>query len=70
VTANGIQPGSYGIRLYSSAGEEVVRRYYNIQATYINERLPIPASLPAGVYVLRVTSNTDVIAHQTIIITH
>ncbi|TCJ17750.1 T9SS type A sorting domain-containing protein [Flaviaesturariibacter flavus] len=70
VTLNGIQPGNYGIRLYSSAGEEVYRRFVNIQAYFINEQLQVPASLPAGVYVLRVTSNTSVVAHRTIIVVH
>jgi phosphodiesterase/alkaline phosphatase D-like protein len=70
ITMNGIQPGNYGMRLYSSAGEEVVRRFVNVQATFINERLSIPAHLPSGVYVLRLTSDTEVIAHQTIVITH
>jgi hypothetical protein len=70
VTVNGIQPGNYGVSIYSSTGEAVVRRFFNVQAPYINERVVIPASLPAGVYVLRVTSNTDVVSHQTIVITH
>ncbi|RYZ23807.1 MAG: T9SS type A sorting domain-containing protein [Chitinophagaceae bacterium] len=68
VTLTGIEPGNYGISLYSSAGEVVYRRYLNVQATFINEQLQLPASLPAGVYVLRITGNTSVVAHRTILV--
>lgn len=50
ITVKDIQPGFYGVMLFNSAGEKVHQWNMNIQSTFINQTITVPASLQHGVY--------------------
>lgn len=50
ITVKDIQPGYYGLLLFNSAGEKVQQWNMNIQSTFINQTISIPATLQQGVY--------------------
>jgi len=67
-SSKNLAPGYYGIYLYNSAGQQVFRGDFNVQGNFINDRIVLPASLPFGVYRLRMVSNTAVIGTKSIIV--
>ena len=50
ITAKDVKPGYYGLLLLNAKGERVYQWHMNIQSTFINQAIPVPASLPTGVY--------------------
>ena len=50
ITAKDVKPGYYGLLLLNAKGERVYQWHMNIQSTFINQAIPVPATLPAGVY--------------------
>ncbi len=50
ITVKDIQPGYYGVMLFNSAGEKVHQWNMNIQSTFINQTITVPATLQHGVY--------------------
>ncbi len=50
ITVKDIQPGFYGVMLFNSAGEKVHQWNMNIQSTFINQTITVPATLQYGVY--------------------
>ncbi len=63
-----ITPGYYAVVISNSAGQQVYRKDINIQATFINQTLVVPATLPPGVYRLQLVSNTKIVAIKSLII--
>ena len=67
---NNLKPGYLGIELYNSAGQQVYRRHFNVQGSFINDRIMIPYNLAVGVYGLRIINDTEVLEKRTILITN
>lgn len=50
VTVTDVKPGYYGVILMNAQGEKVYQWNMNIQSSFINQQLQVPATLARGVY--------------------
>jgi hypothetical protein len=64
-----LRQGFYGIQLFNSTGQKVVEQGFNIQVGFINDKLIVPATMPPGIYRVRIISDTDILDTKTILIT-
>jgi hypothetical protein len=67
---NNLEQGYHGLVLYNSLGQKVAQKNYNVQSSYLNEEMILPASLPTGIYRIQIVTNTDVLETRTILITN
>jgi hypothetical protein len=68
VTMNNLTPGYYGLLFYNSEGQLVYQKDMNIQSSFINEALTIPATLAKGIYRVQLMNYLDVVATKTILV--
>ncbi len=65
---NNLRQGNHTISVFNSAGQEVVRRHFNVQGSFINQSITLPHSLAPGVYRVRLNDDKDVIDTRTILV--
>jgi hypothetical protein len=58
----------FGVEIYNSAGQQVLRRNFNVQNGFINDHVVIPIAIPVGVYHVRVVNDTEVLEKRTILV--
>lgn len=55
-TFKGIKPGHYQVQIINSLGQSVLQHEVIIAVNFIDDNFSIPATIPTGVYSLRITS--------------
>ena len=63
-----LKQGFFGIQLYNSAGQKVFEQGFNIQGDFINDKITIPATMPIGIYNMRIINDTEVLEKKTILV--
>jgi hypothetical protein len=65
---NHLNPGYYGLIMYNSMGQEVVRKNFHIQAGFINDQISIPFSLTPGIYRIRIMNEFRFLETRTLLV--
>jgi hypothetical protein len=63
-----LTPGNYTLLLVNQQGQRVWQKQFNVQGSFINESIQLPALLPFGIYRVVLANESSQLAIQQLLV--